>query len=145
MGKITCEDLRPLAKANFIQNRLGRFLQAGIGLSRLPEPETVPLPGLDGERHVVDNPEVFEDRGNLERPDQPRVAPVGRGHRRNILAVEIYRATVRLQHAGELVDQRRFPRPVRSDDGVDFAFFHLKAEMISGNKATEAFDEVIGF
>ena len=97
---------------------------------------------LHGERHIVEDGEIREQRGDLERAGEAELAaPIGR-QRGDVVAVEMDAAGVGRELARELADQRALARAVRPDDGVQLAGGHNERNVIGRDDAAEAFAQV---
>ena len=60
------------------------------------------------------------------------------GGERDLLTLEQDRARRADMRAGQNLDQRRLPRPVLTDDGVDFALAKREVDLLQGMGAEEA-------
>src|SRR4029077_10806366 len=71
--------------------------------------------------------------------------PLVRLEAADVLAFEENLAGGRAQDAGEQIDKRSFARPIRPDQCKPCALFDLKADVIGGDDASEAFLKFCGF
>lgn len=88
----------------------------------------------DGHQH--DEAEILEGTRQTEPRDF-----VGRKMRR-VAVAEIIPATIGAQKTGEYVQERSFPRAIRSDDGGDARRRELDAHTIQGLDAAERFLQI---
>src|SRR3954452_25257319 len=98
------------------------------------------MPGmrLDREGDIVGHAQVEEERGDLKRARETKMAaPVGR-HARDVLPAKSNPSCIGGELSAQLRDQGRLARSVRADDGVQFAFPHIEGQVVRRDDAAEA-------
>src|SRR6516165_12541062 len=126
MAEIGDEDVGPAGKSYARERCTRGRAQLRLAARVAPEAKGVTGMGLHGERHVVEDGEIEEQRGDLERAGEAELAAaVGRqgGH---VAAFETDAPGIGGDLAGELADQRGLAGAVRADDGVKLALRHAK-------------------
>src|SRR5262249_56214327 len=118
VAEIGDDDVGPTGKS-YARERCTR----GRAQLRLParvatEAKGVTGMGLHGERHVVEDREIEEQRGDLERAGEAELAAAKNRQARDISAREADVSRVGRDLAGELANQRGLASAVRSDDRV---------------------------
>src|SRR5262245_32501398 len=93
-----------------------------------PEAKGVTGMGLHGERHVIEDREIEEQRGDLERAGEAELAAAKNRQARDISAREADVSRVGRDLAGELANQRGLASAVRSDDRVQLALRNGRSE-----------------
>ena len=93
---------------------------------------------LRGEAHVLARAERGEDMAPLEGARDAFARHAMDRKAGDILAREDHLARVRLQHAGDQVEQRRLAGAVRADDGANLAGLELHVDRVDGDERAEA-------
>src|SRR5436190_13001079 len=115
------EHVAPLGEPYARQCRAGGGAQRIFAARRTPEMKGVTGMCLHGERHIVEDGEIREQRGDLERAGEAELAaPIG-GQRGDVVAAEMDAADVGREFARQLADQRALARAVWPDDGMKLA------------------------
>ncbi len=126
MAEIGDDDVGAAGKPYARERCPGGRAQLRFAARVAPEAKRVTRMRLHGERHVVEDGKIEEQRGDLERSSQAELAAAVGGQRRHVAAFEMDAPGVGGDLAGELADQRGLARAVRPDDGVKLALRHAK-------------------
>src|ERR1051325_2931023 len=94
MREISRENLASLRQSKIVEGLLRGLDQRRIAAGVAPEPEAVPGVRLNGERHVLQHPEVWRDAGDLERACKPEARAPRRGKGGDVGAGEAHRARI---------------------------------------------------
>src|SRR5215472_14927478 len=138
MAEIGGDDVGAAGKPYTRERRTGGRAQLRFAARVAPEAKRVTRMRLHGERHVVEDGKIEEQRGDLERPRQTKLAAAVGGQRRHVAAFETDAPGVSGDLAGELADQRGLARAVRPDDGVKLALRNSERNCITGDYTAEA-------
>ena len=138
-----CRNLHARAQADAGQELARRLDERGFADGGLPEAEAVALRGLHRHQHVLQRGEFAKDRGDLVRAREPGAGALFDGQGGDVAPVEMNRAFVRMQLAGQLGDQRALAGAVGADDGVQLAGGDVEAEVVGGQQAAVAFDQAV--
>src|SRR5262249_27026624 len=103
-----------------------------------PESKAVPTMGLRCEGDVLERGKGRKNAGNLERAGKPHCGPGVGFQRRDVLTVEPDRSIARSELPGDLRDERRLARTVRTDQRVDLGGLHREINIVIGNQAAES-------
>src|SRR3974390_617544 len=121
------------------QRRLAQLrFQTGIA----PKTEGVPRMRLHRKHHIVEHAEIEEQRGDLERARQPQRGAAVHRHGGDVDAGESNAARVGRELAAELQDQRGLAGAVRPDYRVQLAGLDHKRDIVAGDDALEALDQM---
>src|SRR6516165_8321017 len=143
MAEIGDDDVGAAGKPYTRERRTCGRAQLRFAARVAPEAKRVTRMRLHGERHVVEDGKIEEQRGDLERPRQTKLAASVGGQRRDVAAFETDAPGVGGNLAGELADQRGLARAVRPDDGVKLALRHAKRNGVRGDDAAEALGQFL--
>ena len=100
-----------------------------------------PASRLHRHHHVVQYRAAFENAGHLIRTRQPRPDSAVHRHCGHVVSREAHSPFVRLQCAGDLVDQRGLASAVGSDQSVDLAAANRQIHAVRRGKTPETFDD----
>src|SRR5688572_20298627 len=98
----------------------------------------VRLDDLENRADIVLDGEAAEDRGLLRQIADPQPRPLIHRQRRDIEAVEIDTAAIRLDQPGDHVEHRRLAGAVRAEQADRLAAPHVEAHALDHFAATEA-------
>src|SRR5215469_10361641 len=110
MAEIGDDDVGAAGKPYARERRTRGRAQLRFAARVAPEAKGVTRMRLDGERHVVEDGKIEEQRGDLERPRQTKLAAAENRQGRDIAAFESDAPGVGGDLAGELADQRGLAR-----------------------------------
>ncbi len=103
-----------------------------------------PAAPLLRDHQVVEHGQASEELLPLERAPHPVPGPPHRPTPRHVVPVEAHHAGVRPPDAGQDVEQRGLPGPVRPDESADLARAHLQRHPDQGVDAAERHPDVLG-
>src|SRR5215813_8962851 len=106
MAEVGDDDVGAAGKPYARKRRPGGGAQLRFAARIAPEAKRVTRMRLDGERHVVEDGKIEEQRGDLERPRQTKLAAAVGRQRRHVAAFETDAPGAGGDLAGELADQR---------------------------------------
>ena len=99
----------------------------------------------DGKADGLERGEIRIELVDLEGARQAAQHALVHGQVRDVLAFEQDAARVRLEHAGELVDDRGLAGAVRADQRVAGALLDLQRQIARDAQAAELLFEILGF
>ena len=107
--------------------------------------ETIPVrvTGNVPDQHVVERGQLLEELRVLERPRHPGTHERVRPRDGSSPAVEADAPRGRPVEPGHAVEQRRLPRPVRTDDRLDRAVVHVERHRVERREAAESAREAV--
>ena len=145
MAELGDDDVGAAGKSYACERRASGRAQLSLAARVAPEAKGVTGMGLHGERHVVEDREIEEQRGDLERAGEAELAAAKNRQTRDIAAREADASRVGRDLAGELANQRGLAGAVRSDDRVQLALRNGERNRVGGNHAAEALAEIFDF
>src|SRR5207249_1833595 len=98
---------------------------------------------LCGEADIRSRAHFREDCGQLKGAGDPELANAWHRDAGHTLPGEANTALVRLQNAGDQIEQRRFAGIVRTDDGANLAFLDPHRHMVDRDETAEAAGQFI--
>src|SRR6516162_1997269 len=120
------DDVGPAGESYARERCTSGRAQLALAARVAPEAKGVTGMGLHGERHVVEDGEIEEQRGDLERAGKTELAAAVGRQGRHVAAFETDASGIGGDLAGELADEGGLAGAVRPDDGVKLALRHAK-------------------
>ena len=161
LGQDRHGDLQPafLAQAQILHQPVAHALQVE-GFQRLDDFRIVALAfaGVEqqrqhrrravraekGQHQVVDDAEIVERRGELERPHQAARDPLLRRHAGDVFAMVVDRSFVGRKKTGQQIEKRGLAGAVRADDAGDLVFAQQVADVIDRDLLAEPLGDAFG-
>ena len=143
MGQLSHAGAAALGQAGLRNGAVCRLYQLGLAQHRGPKTKTVAAVRLHGQGHVLQHRELGKHRGDLKRSGQAQQGPLRRGQAGDVAPVKQGAATVGPNFAGELPNQGGFARAVGADDRMQLARRQGQRNMVGGEQAAIAFDQLL--
>ena len=96
---------------------------------------------IGGQRDVVAQRQLAERTRDLKGPGEPQAAYPVRREAGNFTPFKLDRSGGRRKGAGDQVEGRRLPRPVRANQPQDLALLNREIDLIDGEKPPKPFGE----